>query len=320
MPANDADKSAAPSSTPDAEAETLLAGSSEQAEPEARAGVPVDPGRAGAGSREEPAAPPLVSVLTDRFLTAVLSPFAEIGALIKLLGSVIFWGLRPPYRGRLFVRAMEFVGVQSTFIVGITGFFIGAVLSLQLVNGFRNLGVESQTGSIVGFALAREIGPVFSALMVSSRAGSAMTTELGSMRVTNQIDALITMAVNPVQYLIVPRVVAGLLMVPVLTIMFDVIGMAGAWLVATNLLGLDSGVFLERMRWLVDWKDVRLGLVKAAVFGVTVCLIACRQGFFAKGGAAGVGQATNRSVVHNAIAILVLDYLVTGIVLGEGLG
>jgi phospholipid/cholesterol/gamma-HCH transport system permease protein len=104
---------------------------------------------------------------------------------------------------------MEYVGVQSIFIVGITGFFVGAVLGLQLVNGFRDLGVESQTGSVVGFALAREIGPVFTALMVSSRAGSAMTTELGSMRVTNQIDALITMAVNPVQYLVVPRVLAG---------------------------------------------------------------------------------------------------------------
>jgi phospholipid/cholesterol/gamma-HCH transport system permease protein len=161
---------------------------------------------------------------------------------------------------------------------------------------------------------------VFTALMVSSRAGSAMTTELGSMRVTSQIDALITMAVNPIQYLVVPRVLAGLLMVPILTIFFDVIGMTGAWLVCTKLLGLDSGVFLERMRWIVDWKDVHLGLTKAAVFGVTVCLIACRQGFYAKGGAAGVGQATNRSVVHNAIAILLLDYLVTGIVLGEGLG
>ena len=120
--------------------------------------------------------------------------------------------------------------------------------------------------------------------------------------------------------LVVPRVVAGLFMVPILTIFFDVIGMTGAWLVCTKLLGLDSGVFLDRMRWIVDWKDVNLGLTKAAVFGVTVCLIACRQGFYAKGGAAGVGQATNRSVVHNAIAILLLDYLVTGIVLGEGLG
>ena len=274
----------------------------------------------GAAAQEEPKPPSFVVVWLTRLLASLTAPLAEIGALARMLGQVVFWGLRPPYRGRIFIHCMEYVGVQSIFIVGITGFFVGAVLGLQLVNGFRDLGVESQTGSVVGFALSREIGPVFTALMVSSRAGSAMTTELGSMRVTNQIDALITMAVNPVQYLVVPRVVAGLLMVPILTIFFDVIGMSGAWLVCTKLLGLDSGVFLDRMRWIVDWKDVQLGLTKSAVFGVTVCLIACRQGFYASGGAAGVGQATNRSVVHNAIAILVLDYLVTGIVLGEGLG
>lgn len=284
-------------------------------------GVPRDPGRAvGADAQVEPKPPSYLSALGTRLLATLTAPFAEVGALARMLGEVIFWGLRPPYRGRIFIHCMEYVGVQSIFIVGITGFFVGAVLGLQLVNGFRDLGVESQTGSVVGFALAREIGPVFTALMVSSRAGSAMTTELGSMRVTNQIDALITMAVNPVQYLVVPRVLAGLLMVPILTIFFDVIGMTGAWLVCTKILGLDSGVFLERMRWIVDWKDVQLGITKSAVFGVTVCLIACRQGFYAKGGAAGVGQATNRSVVHNAIAILLLDYLVTGLVLGEGLG
>jgi phospholipid/cholesterol/gamma-HCH transport system permease protein len=288
---------------------------------EAKRGVPRDPGRAvGAAAQEEPKAPSFIVTSLTRLLASLTAPLAEVGALARMLGQVVFWGLRPPYRGRIFIHCMEYVGVQSIFIVGITGFFVGAVLGLQLVNGFRDLGVESQTGSVVGFALSREIGPVFTALMVSSRAGSAMTTELGSMRVTNQIDALITMAVNPVQYLVVPRVVAGLLMVPILTIFFDVIGMTGAWVVCTKLLGLDSGVFLDRMRWIVDWKDVHLGLTKAAVFGVTVCLIACRQGFYASGGAAGVGQATNRSVVHNAIAILVLDYLVTGIVLGEGLG
>lgn len=283
--------------------------------------VPRDPSRAvGAAAQVEPPKPSYFATLGTRILKTLLAPLEELGALSRMLGQVVFWGLRPPYRGRIFIHCMEYVGVQSIFIVGITGFFVGAVLGLQLVNGFRDLGVESQTGSVVGFALAREIGPVFTALMVSSRAGSAMTTELGSMRVTNQIDALITMAVNPVQYLVVPRVVAGFLMVPILTIFFDVIGMTGAWVVCTKLLGLDSGVFLDRMRWIVDWKDVNLGITKAAVFGITVCLIACRQGFYATGGAAGVGQATNRSVVHNAIAILLLDYLVTGLVLGEGLG
>ena len=252
-------------------------------------------------------------------LRVVLAPIEEIGALFSLLKDAVFWGVRPPFRGRLFINAMEFIGVGSIFLVSLTAFFIGAVLALQLVDGFRDFGAENQTGAVVGLGLSREIGPVFAALMVTSRAGSAMTTEIGSMRVTSQIDALTTMAVNPIQYLVVPRLVAGVLMVPILTMLFNIVGMFGAWLVATKMLGIDAGIFLGRMRWLVDWDDVQQGLIKAAVFGLVVCLIACRQGFYADGGAAGVGRATNRAVVHSAIAILVLDYLVTGLVLGQGL-
>ncbi|MGB5546950.1 MAG: ABC transporter permease [Polyangiales bacterium] len=247
-----------------------------------------------------------------------LSPFVEIGALFKLLWESVFWGIRPPYRGRLFVEAMEFIGIGSIFLVSLTAVFVGGVLALQLVDGFRDFGAENQTGAVIGLALAREVGPVFAALMVTSRAGSAMTTELGSMRVTNQIDALVTMAVNPVQYLVVPRLVAGFVMVPVLTMLFNIVGVAGAFFVAVGLLGLDPGVFMDRLKWLVDWDDVSQGLIKSMVFGVAVTLIACRQGFYARGGAAGVGRATNRAVVQSAIAILILDYLVTSLVLGQG--
>ena len=260
----------------------------------------------------------LVRDLGEWFVKLLLSPFVEIGALFKMLSEAIFWGIRPPYRGRLLIEAMEFVGVGSVFLVSLTALFVGGVLALQLVDGFRDFGAENQTGAVIGLALAREIGPVFTALMVTSRAGSAMTTELGSMRVTNQIDALVSMAVNPVQFLVVPRLVAGFVMVPVLTILFDVVGVFGAFCVAVYLMGLDPGVFMDRLQWLVDWDDVSQGLTKAMVFGVVVTLIACRQGFYAKGGAAGVGRATNRSVVHSAIAILMLDYLVTSIILGEG--
>lgn len=248
----------------------------------------------------------------------LLSPFVEIGALFKLLSESIFWGVRPPYRGRLFIEAMEFVGIGSIFIISLTALFVGAVLALQLVDGFRDFGAENQAGAVIGLALAREVGPVFAALMVTSRAGSAITTEIGSMRVSNQIDALVTMAVNPVQFLVVPRLVAGFVMVPVLTMLFGIVGVFGAFCVAVFLLGLDPGVFMDRLQWLVDWEDVSQGLIKAMIFGVTVTLIACKQGFYAKGGAAGVGRATNRSVVHSAIAILTLDYLVTSILLGQG--
>src|SRR5262249_13725641 len=158
----------------------------------------------------------------------------------------IFWGMRAPYRFRLYVQAMEFIGVGSVFLVSLTGLFVGMVFGLQLVDGFSKLGVQNQTGSVIGIALTRELAPVFSALMVSSRAGSAMATELGSMRITSQIDALVTMAVNPVQFLIVPRVVAGLTMLPALTMLFNFVGLLGAWFVSVHLLGLDPGIFMDK--------------------------------------------------------------------------
>ncbi|MFW6051512.1 MAG: MlaE family ABC transporter permease [Myxococcota bacterium] len=271
----------------------------------------------GGGGEEEPQ-PPLAVRFGRALLLLVLKPFEELGILGRLLAEAFVWGIRPPYRWRQLVAAMEFIGVGSIFIVGLTGVFVGMVLGLQLVDGFRQFQAENQTGGVVGLGLAREMAPVFSALMVSSRAGSAITTEIGSMRVSNQIDALTTMAVNPVQYLIVPRLVAGTIMLPVLTVLFTLTGMFGAYVVCIEILGLDPGIFLERVRWFVDWSDMFQGLVKAAVFGFTVCLVACRHGYFAGGGAAGVGQATNRSVVQNAVAIVALDYFLTSVILGQG--
>ena len=242
----------------------------------------------------------------------------EVGTLATMLGQTIFWAVRPPYRLRLLLASMEFVGVQSIFIVGLTGLFVGMVFGIQLVDGFRQFNAENQASAVVGVALTRELAPVFASLMVSSRAGSAMCTELGSMRVTDQIDALTTMAVSPVQYLVVPRVLAAGLMLPVMTMLFNLVGIYGAWLVCVKVLGLDHGIFVERVRYIVDAKDVTQGLVKSVFFGFTVALIACRQGFFAQGGAAGVGQATTRAVVQSAVSILVLDYVITAIITGQG--
>ena len=254
--------------------------------------------------------------IVERIEKMALAPFTEFGMLCSLFWESLVWATRPPLRLRLYLASLEFIGVGSIFIVGLTGLFTGMVLGLQLVDSLRDFSAESQAGAIVGLGLSREIAPVFTALMVSSRAGSAITTELGSMRVTQQIDALEVLAVNPVQYLVVPRLLAGFIMVPVLTVFFDVIGIFGAWAVATGMMGVDGGIFLARMQWMVDWPDVMQGIVKGAVFGVVLTLVACRQGFFASGGAAGVGQATNRSVVHNAIAILAVDYIITAMWLG----
>jgi phospholipid/cholesterol/gamma-HCH transport system permease protein len=253
--------------------------------------------------------------IADLVLALPLAFLAEVGVMAQLAYETARWGIKPPYRGRQFIDSMEFIGVQSLFIVSLTGLFVGAVFALQLVIALRQFGAESQAGPVVSLALSREIAPVFAALMVSSRAGSAIATELGSMRVSNQIDALTTMSVSPVQYLIVPRVVAGFLMVPILCLLFDMIGFGGAYIVGVGLYELDSGVFIERAKWLVDAWDVQQGLIKSAVFGVAVTLIACRQGYYAAGGAAGVGLATNRAVVQSAIWVLILDYFLTSMLI-----
>lgn len=247
----------------------------------------------------------------DWLVAIPLALFAEIGVLGRLTFETVLWAVRPPYRVYRLIDAMEFIGVQSIAIVGLTGASVGSVFSLQLVDGFRRFGAENQTGSVIGVALARELAPVFAALMVSARAGSSIATELGSMRVTSQIDALTTMSVSPVQYLVVPRVIAGILMVPVMALLFDLIGLGGAYTVAVQIDGLDGGIFLERVRWFVDRIDLWQGLFKAAVFGFALSMIACRQGYYATGGAEGVGRATNRAVVQSAVAILVLDYVIT---------
>lgn len=270
-----------------------------------------DPDKKPEPNVEVEAVPPWPVRVADVVLAIPLRLLAELGMLARLLMETVLWGIRPPYRSRVVIESMEFIGVQSIFLVTLTGFFVGAVFGLQIIDGFRRFSAENYVGTVVGLSFAREMAPVFAALMVSARAGSAIATELGSMRVSSQIDALTTMSVAPVQYLVFPRVLAGLTMLPVMALLFNLVGLFGAYCVAVYLFGLDGGVFQERVRWFVDPGDLFQGVVKAAIFGVAITLIACRQGFYASGGAAGVGLATNRAVVHSAIAVLVLDYFVT---------
>lgn len=272
-------------------------------------------GDTAAGLPEEDDAPRSLQRVCDAGLACGQGALCDLGQLAGLAVQSVRWGFRKPFRGREILKAMEFIGVDSVFIVGLTGFFVGMVFGLQLVDGFSKFGVENQTGAVIGIALARELSPVFAALMVSSRAGSAVTTEIGSMRVSHQIDALTALSVNPVQYLIWPRLVAGTVMVPALAILFNFVGALGAWVVCVELLNLDPGIFLQKIRQFTDIADVNQGVIKASVFGFAVCLIACKQGFFASGGAAGVGSATQRSVVQSAVAVLVLDYLITDLLL-----
>lgn len=242
-----------------------------------------------------------------------ISAIESIGRASQFFFETLFWLFRPPYRVKLLFNAMDFVGVGSIFIVVLTGFFTGAVFALQGATAFRLFNAESLVGSTVALSLARELAPVLTGLMVSGRAGSGIATEIGTMRVTEQIDALYTMAVNPVQYLIVPRFIAGLVMVPLLTILFNLVGMVGCYSVGVGLLNIDEGVFYENVKWFVEPGDIYNGLIKSCVFGGILTLVGCYKGFYATGGARGVGLATTQSVVVSSVLILVADYVLTAL-------
>ncbi len=235
----------------------------------------------------------------------------ELGRMLMLLFSATACMFRPPFRLRVIFKQMEFVGVNSIVIVIITGGFTGAVLALQSYYGFRMFGGESLVGSTVALAMTRELGPVFAALMVTGRAGSAMAAELGAMRVNEQIDALYSMSVNPVQYLVMPRILAGILMLPALTVLCDFVGIVGGYFVSVEILDINSGVFIEKIIEIVDLDDIVNGLIKSFVFGLILTLVGCYKGFYASGGAKGVGKATTQSVVISSVTILVIDYFLT---------
>jgi phospholipid/cholesterol/gamma-HCH transport system permease protein len=249
----------------------------------------------------------------NRIVAVPLDLLDGLGTTIVLAFRVLLWLVRPPWRVRQFIGAMDFVGVESIFIVALTGIFTGMVFALQTVYGFRRFGAEGMVGGVVALSLTREIAPVFAGLMVTSRAGSAMAAELGNMRVTEQIDAIATMGVSPIQYLVVPRVIAGIVVLPCLCILFTLVAMLGAYGVAVSWLGVDPGIFMDRVRQLVEPRDLYMGIIKSAVNGFLIALISCKHGFFASGGAKGVGLATTRAVVQSAVAILIANYIITSI-------
>jgi phospholipid/cholesterol/gamma-HCH transport system permease protein len=250
---------------------------------------------------------PWVSYLGSR-ITAVLR---ELGKWCAFVWQALEWTVRPPIRMDLFVKQMEFVGVKSTWIISLTAFFTGAVFALQSGKVYALFNMESMVGATVGLSLTREIAPVFTALMVTARACSAMAAELGTMRVTEQIDALEAMAVNPIHYLAVPRVMACTLMVPLLTMLYNFVGVIGSYLVGIYLLGINEGPFMNRLYYYVDADDIWGGLIKAAIFGFLISAISCYMGFSTRRGAKGVGRATTRAVVISAVTVLIVDYFLT---------
>jgi phospholipid/cholesterol/gamma-HCH transport system permease protein len=241
----------------------------------------------------------------------VVNSIEALGRIMIFFLSAVRWMFSRPFRiGNLF-KQMEFVGVNSLFVVALTGTFTGMVLALQTYHGFRLFSAESLVGATVALSMTRELGPVLTALMITGRAGSAMAAELGTMRVTEQIDALYTMATNPIHYLVVPRVVAGVLMTPILTAISDFLGIVGGYFVGVGLLGINSGVYIKKMIDIVDLEDIFDGLIKAACFGLILSVIGCYKGFYAGGGAEGVGRATTEAVVLASVSILISDYFLT---------
>jgi phospholipid/cholesterol/gamma-HCH transport system permease protein len=256
---------------------------------------------------------------TNRLWSMPRAFVEALGEVLTLLGKSTLWAVRPPFRFGLLLQSMEFIGFGSIGIISLVSIFVGGVFGLQMVDSMQKFQAEGFVGSAVSLTLSREIAPVFTALMIAGRAGSAMATELGSMRITEQIDALTALAVNPVQYLVVPRLIASTVMAPLLTMLFNVMGMVGAYIFAVLVKGVDPGVFIYNVRWYTDVDDVVSGLIKAAFFGLAVALVGCHQGYNASGGAKGVGIATMRAVVISYVAVLALDFLLTDILLTLGL-
>lgn len=255
----------------------------------------------------------LLVAVARAVLRPVTGPLTGFGQHMMLLGQTVRWLFRPPFRPKQFLEQMEFVGVGSLPIILLVGLFAGMVASLQAVLALRLFQQERYVGFAVGVSLAREIAPVFTALMITARAGSGMATELGSMRITEQVDALTTFAVNPIQYLIAPRVVATVVMMPVMTMVFNGVGIAGAYLFAVVIEGIDYGQVVEIFRYRTDPLDYQMGLIKAVVFGLALSLAACYQGFNVRGGAKEVGLATTRAVVVGSVATLVLNFFLSDI-------
>lgn len=242
----------------------------------------------------------------------LLRVLEEFGHFFQMLGRVFGWAVRPPYDVPELFRQMVRVGVDSVPVVFLTTLFTGAVMALQTVEGFQRFHAESLVGSVVALSLTRELSPVLCALMVTGRVGSSMAAELGSMRVTEQIDALTAFGTEPVQFLMVPRVIASIFMMPLLVIMGDAVGIAGGYLVAVRLLDVNPVRYIENsFQFLHIREDIVSGLIKAACFGLIFSMIACVRGYYTTGGAEGVGRSTTRAVVSGSLAVLIADFFLT---------
>ncbi|MEN3950526.1 ABC transporter permease [Iodidimonas sp. SYSU 1G8] len=244
---------------------------------------------------------------------ATLGFLSDVGRLCLFMAQAVVNIFTPPFYLANLGRQLLSVGFYSLPVVGLTAVFTGAVLAQQIYIGTGRFNAESTVPTIVVFGITRELGPVLASLMVAGRVSAAMAAELGTMRVTGQIDALTTLATSPFKYLIAPRLLAATLMMPLLVLLGDVIGVMGGWLIATTVLDYNSVAYLQNTVDFLEAWDVISGLIKAAVFGFILALMGCYQGFNSSGGAQGVGRATTNAVVSASILILAANYIITSI-------
>ena len=253
--------------------------------------------------------------MTGRLGALVIDGVARLGAFVLFLLTAALYVFAPPFKPRLWIRQIRIIGADSLFLIILIGGFTGMVLGLQGYNTLRRFGSDGALGTVVALVLVRELGPVLAALMIAARAGSAMSAELGAMQSTEQIDALTVMAINPVQYLVSPRVLAGVISFPLLTSVFDVVGIFGGYMVGVGLMGAPSGAYFNGIAANMDAHDIMTGIYKALVFGVLVTWVCCYKGYHAQRMATGVSRATTEAVVLSSALILAFDYFLTSILL-----
>lgn len=249
--------------------------------------------------------------LIERLGSAWLGFVKETGAILHFFLQAAYWSIRPPFRTKIFLEQFIFVANKSLFIVCLTGIFSGMVFAIQIYFGFRMINADALVGPTVAVGFVRELGPVFTGIVVTGRAGAAMAAQLGTMRVTEQIDAMDVMGVSSIQYLVVPRILVSILALPLLTGLFIFVGNAGSYFTGVHLLKIDPIVFFAHLQEIVSTRDMMQGLIKSAFFGAIFSTIGTYKGYFTSGGAEAVGRSTNEAVVVTLVLILVSDYFLT---------
>lgn len=242
---------------------------------------------------------------------SVMDVLTGLGEFTNFTLRTLFWTFKPPFRFKLLFDQIYFMGNKSVFIIFLTSSFTGAVFAIQIYLGFKAINTDSFIGPLVAIALAKELAPVLSGLVVAGRCGAAMAAQIGSMKVTEQIDALEVMGINSYQYLAVPRILGAMISMPLLSALFLIIGYAGSWLVGVKLMQIDETLYMQKISDLMRLGMVAEGLIKATVFGYLIGIIGTYHGFSVTGGAEGVGRGTNMAVVWGMITVLVVDFFLT---------